>query len=202
MADKRLIFGIGTGRCGSVSLSTLLDRQASSNVSHEKWLMPWECDYQLLNEHLSNITTGAGNSVVVGDVGSYYLPYVQEIIEQFPNTKFVCMKRDIRLCIDIMMVKHGRLNMFQDDDSPPNSWRPMNPTFPNSFTKRQAAAAYYDMYYKTAAELQSLYPDNLAIFDTECLNTEAGVASILKFCGYADPDIIVGLKANQGTGGK
>ena len=39
--NKKIIFGLGTGRCGTMSLSKLLSHQKNSIISHELGGLPW-----------------------------------------------------------------------------------------------------------------------------------------------------------------
>ena len=194
--NRKFIFGVGTGRCGSVSLSILLNEQAGAAVSHEMsgHILPWKYNESLLDVLLTALKRRGCE--FVGDVASFYLPYVGGIIERFPDSKFVCLKRDKELCVASLMAKHGQFNMFQDGVSPPNIWQSAAPTFPNTMTRKEATEAYYDLYYGMALALESRNPDRFKIFDTECLNTAAGVKSILDFCGFVEPDVIVGLRTN------
>ncbi len=195
--DKKLVFGVGTGRCGSVSLSILLNEQADASVSHELsgHILPWLYDESLLERVLEHILERSNG--IVGDVASFYLPYVHRILEWFPDAKFVCLKRDRDLCIASLIAKHGKFNLYQDGVSPGNVWQTASPTFSSELSREEATAAYYDLYHEIAEDIESEHPERLRIFDTECLNTSDGVQSILDFCGFREPDIIVGLRTNQ-----
>ena len=86
--------GLGSGRCGTLSLSTLLDAQYQVNVTHERgFRLPWNpVDYYLTLtlDSLFKQYMGAW----VGDVAYWYLPYVERILQLYPDTKFVCLRRD------------------------------------------------------------------------------------------------------------
>ena len=91
--NKKLIFGLGTGRCGTVSLSELLNIQAGFAVTHESEpLLPWEFDKKAIEKKLEQLLQYEG--AVVGDVAFYYLPYVEYILSGYANAKFICLKRD------------------------------------------------------------------------------------------------------------
>lgn len=116
-----IVFGLGTGRSGSQSLSYLLNSQEGALVTHEKTadVMAWfGSEKEVLNtlkefeqfvsnrEKLITITHKRGNKPVlrklkvldnckiVGDVAFYYLPYVDLILTHNPEVRFVCIKRD------------------------------------------------------------------------------------------------------------
>ena len=45
---SRIVLGIGTGRCATASLATLLNEQEDSSVSHEvRPLLPWNTENRL-----------------------------------------------------------------------------------------------------------------------------------------------------------
>ena len=50
---RRLVIGLGTGRCGTVSLSRLLNAQPDAQVRHElRPYLPWAVDEALLARKL------------------------------------------------------------------------------------------------------------------------------------------------------
>jgi len=91
--NKKLIIGIGTGRCGTVSLCELLNQQKFSNFSHErKPLLEWKGTTDKLNSKIANILSRKGK--YVGDIAFYYLPYVDYILNEYPGTKVICLKKE------------------------------------------------------------------------------------------------------------
>ena len=99
--NKQLIISIGTGRCGSVSLSKFLSAQEYVSVLHEgrldshkiRKLIKWGNDEKNLFEWLEFLLSLDGNKFV-GDTGMYYLPYIEQIIEKYPQVKIIVMERD------------------------------------------------------------------------------------------------------------
>ena len=54
---KKIIFGLGTGRCGTVSLSHLLNEQSNAYFTHERpFLMPWVFENTYAVAKLKQIT--------------------------------------------------------------------------------------------------------------------------------------------------
>ena len=89
---KTMVIGLGSGRCGTVSLRDLLKYQGF-DATHEMELMPWTPNYMLCDQVIQKIV-GRKNDLV-SDIGYYYLPYVENILGQrHQMTKFVCLKRD------------------------------------------------------------------------------------------------------------
>ena len=84
--NKKLVFGLGTGRCGTHSLADLFNSQKNFEVTHELGDNPvlnWAFNDECLEFYLNKITNRQSNHV--GDVAFYLLPYVEAIINQFPE---------------------------------------------------------------------------------------------------------------------
>lgn len=116
-----IVFGIGTGRCGTASLANLLNKQNNAAVFHElnpgpmSWTGAEAYLEELLGQFESALETGKLDVEVVprrwnlealdqlekmdkismvGDIGLYYLPYVEYILSKNPSVKFVGLRRD------------------------------------------------------------------------------------------------------------
>ncbi|MBW3600963.1 MAG: hypothetical protein KY475_27320, partial [Planctomycetes bacterium] len=92
---QRLVLGLGTGRCGTHALAQLLDRQGDARVTHEEPpLLPWR-----RREGQAAITARLARwrrerrERLIGDVASFYLPYVEEALEAEPELRVVCLRR-------------------------------------------------------------------------------------------------------------
>ena len=94
-ATSRTVIGIGSGRCGTLSLAKLLDNQKNVHVTHERRpLLPWQTADRktLVAERIASLQRN--KSSLIGDVASFYLPYVEELIAQVPDVRIVALKRD------------------------------------------------------------------------------------------------------------
>jgi len=93
-----LIFGVGTGRCGTTSLRLFLDLQRDISVTHElnfagnRQPMPWQPDHPLARQRLEQLQQKA--TTIKGDIGFYWLPYTVWILAQHADARFICLKRD------------------------------------------------------------------------------------------------------------
>src|SRR5437667_11423287 len=94
MQDRRIILGIGSGRCGTRSLANLLNRQPGTRVTHEEPpRLPWRIPHaRAMAQRLAQIERSRQEQVV-GDVALYYLPYVEQAIEHSPDVRILCLKR-------------------------------------------------------------------------------------------------------------
>lgn len=93
--QQRIVLGIGSGRCGTLSLARVLSRQPGVMVSHEDPpLLPWERDpdNRVLRERFARWRR-TRQAAIVGDVASFYLPYVAEAIGLELAIRIVCLVR-------------------------------------------------------------------------------------------------------------
>ncbi len=241
MDDTRLIFGLGSGRCGTTSLANLLNGQPGVVCFHESnamgmaWSGAEHAVHSVLNDFEGVLAGGpramsvdlgayhrmAGKDPLhrlttlervraIGDVASYYLPYVEMILERAPGAVFPCLRRDRQETVDSFVkkvtvgpapVKPKGLTLGKRQAAPPlrqrNHWVDHNgrqwvaaPRYDNCFphyepglSLAEAIGRYYDEYYQTAEALAARHPASVRIFDVTALNSEAGQAAILAFCG-------------------
>ncbi len=208
--DKRLLIGLGSGRCGTLSLAKLLDDQPEAMVSHEgkpfgeeqrAGVMYWIADKTTVWLTVARILYYEAE--VVGDIAFVYLPQVDRIIDRHERVRFVCLEREKETCVPSLLAKVTRMeiNPYQShngDRWPHSEGRFALPKFDSVDTLPEAIGLYWDMYHRKAVTLASLWPDKFRIFPMEDLNTEEGVREILEFCGFENPVVQTGIRLNQG----
>lgn len=194
-----LIFGLGTGRCGTHSLAHLLNSQPNTVVTHElggRPVLPWilnEGSIKLAHETINYLNSNGVN----GDVAFYWLPYVHTMLEHSPNIKFVVLKRDRQAVIDSFMKWTPTRNHWKNHmglEWIENEWDQCFPTYSNDLTKEEAIGKYWDEYYETVDRLLRIYPDNMIIFQTEDLNNQEKVTKLLEWCGIEDIKPITNIR--------
>lgn len=217
-----IVFGLGTGRCGTTSLASLLNGQPETVCFHElnPSCMAWsgaEATIGSLMRDFKAIFGGEQPEVTadlvapnrtaplerarslpkisaIGDIGSYYLPYVPFMLDRWPDLRFPCLRRDRPEVIASFAFKlsqptsalHRNHWAAQED----NRWRRdmvwdrCFPTFTGMSDKDLEAhiALYYDTYYEKAEDFASRFPDRLRIFAMTDLNSPEGRARLLEFC--------------------
>lgn len=202
---QRLIIGLGTGRCGTVSLKALLACQEDTNATHETMLLPYKFSDPKYRQYMNKLWRR--KTRIVADVALWTLPYVTTIMGEYPSTKFICLQRDREDTIQSFMrkTKDGRNHWTRFDSSywdekkwPRERKCPYKNCYPRfDADKEKALGFYWDYYYIVAESYQDAFPDSFRIFPVEFLNTRDGCESILEFAGYEEMKIKVGLHKNK-----
>ncbi len=235
---KRIIIGLGSGRSGTASLAHLINRQPNAICFHELnpssvrfagTLKP------IVNtvEEFSAILNGGDPSLLtvdmtrrpsvetyeelqkiksvkfIGDIGHYYLRYVENLMALQLPISFVCLKRDKEETVQSWMAKTrvvrwpskiisdrlASLIMRTPYQKSAHHWIEHDGTkwrhdpvwdkcFPNfpAETKEDSIRLYWDYYYEEAERLATLFPDTFRIFETTSMNDESGRSDLLSFC--------------------
>ena len=191
---KKLIISIGTGRCGSVSLSKFLSSQKSTNFLHEgrleshdiRKLIKWENDDKSLFDWIDFLLKLDENRFI-GDTGMYFLPYVEKIINKFPEVRIIVMERKKSEVVNSYVKKTiGRnhwLNHNGDVWEIDTKWDPCFPKY-NIIDKQKALEKYWEEYKLETSKLIKKYPKNVKKWTVESFNTTDGKNKILDFINY------------------
>lgn len=201
MEQKQILLGIGTGRCGTVSLATLLNQQEDAAITHEsRPLLPWEKDMSILQRKIQGLLRR--DATFVGDVAFYYLPYVKDILHLYPSCKIICLSRDKEETVQSYLKKtRGRNHWMQHNGS---SWK-KDPTwdvcYPKYTTanKQDALRLYWEDYHQKVLTLCREHPENIKLFQmNDALNTAQGQQELLSFLGFQPQaqKLHVGMKRN------
>lgn len=195
--QTQLVVGLGSGRSGTTSLAKFLDAQPNAYVVHEGGyttrffrhvvgeFLPWEVDIAALERWHHGLSERAKGAALYGDVGASFLPYVPHILEHWPQTKFVCLKRDRQAVIESFMHITPGVNSWSKNSSVagvPDFWDAMHPDMQED-DKEKAIGKYWDMYYEKAAAYAQRYPHAFAVYELEVMNTRSGRDRILDFIG-------------------
>lgn len=182
---KRLVLGIGTGRSGTVSLANLLDAAPGTHITHEALpRLPWEYAEAPLAQHLKQFRERS--EAIVGDVASYWLPYIEEILRRWEDVRIIYVERERAAVVDSFVIKmKGKKNHWMHHNG--RRWRRdrnWDQCFPKYDVDDMATAIglYWDEYAARAHALCDTYPDHIRGWKMEdALNTEAGAAEIARF---------------------
>jgi hypothetical protein len=190
----RVILGVGTGRCGTLSLTRLLNRQAGVLVTHERPpYLPWNCENprDLVTARLNAIRADSPGAVIGGDVAFFYLNYLQDALELDGQLRVVCLRRP----------KHEVVASYRrwiSCRSGPhvNHWAPTGngwchdpvwtPCYPQYDTSdmNEGVRRFWDEYHQTTGQAATDFPGRVAVFDMHAaLNTVAEQRELLEFVG-------------------
>lgn len=182
----RLIIGLGTGRCGTVSLTKLLSKQKDTYASHEHIgaRVAWGCDFTEVVKSISqqNRFIRKFNA----DVSFYNLPYVKDFLEHYHDVKFIILKRNRDEVIQSFDHKTAGKNHWQKHSGAYYTKCEWDKCFPNfeAVSKKDAIGKWWDFYYD---ECESISQDICYHLNTEDLNNKNKCLDMLRFCGYDEP---------------
>ena len=181
--DSKVIIGLGSGRCGTMSLMHLLNSQPNSNFTHEALPMPWNHNPpEAQSEMFKRLFLR--NEEYIGDVGYYWINHTETMLSVKPDAKFICMKRDRQEVVESMWNFTRGLNVHPTDD-----WFMMSPRY--KAEPKEAVGLMWDEYYGLAERLQKQYPKHFVIVLVDKLNSEDGVRCLLDFAGIPKDDQVI-----------
>lgn len=203
----QVVIGLGTGQCGSSSLTELLRSQTGAHVTHE---MPprlsWQGEPDRLPVHAARFELLRDYYGLIGDCSHYWLPYADELAKQFEGIKFVILKRDREATVASFMKIKGiagkaaksAINHWIDHDGShfqKNIWDDVYPKYGEKDLEK-ALALYWDDYYAQCDALARRYPGQSKLVATESLGEPDCQVDLLAFCGVEDAKTVAGLHLN------
>jgi hypothetical protein len=209
---RKFVFGMGTGCCGTASLAWLLNSQDDAFVGHELFpILPWSTSIEARNNFAENKWEQLNHEShlygVVGDVATYYLPYVRFLLHNLEELKkdeidfkFIILRRDKAEVISAFQEKFKRQknNPLQNvDNVEKNNWDNSFPEYNSNIPLETAIECYWEDYYSEAEWLVKYHPKKVRIFETEDLNNEEKVLEILRFAGIRNPKLFTGIRKNK-----
>jgi len=202
----QLIIGIGTGRCGSSSLSQLLKEQnANAFFSHEHPVrLAWGKSGQRLEWHLQRFKLLSKHFDFFGDVSHWWLPHCEQLLSLYPSCKIVALQREktetIESFVNIKKTKHGTINHWSSSDANriPNMWDECYPTYAIPHIE-ECLARYWEDYYTEVQDLKEKFASSVLIVRTEQLADPETQRQLLEFCGFNEIGINSDIHLNKLT---
>lgn len=206
------VIGMGTGRCGTVTFTKLINMQDSFRATHETFhgVASWRFSDLYFDKLENYIVKG------FSDVSLYNLPYVDNLIKFFPTLKFVCLKRDKDETVQSYINKTSENSKGNARNHWTNRasihwegydwridpvWDKCYPKF--SLPKIDAIRSYWDLYYEKSEFLEKKYPNSFKVFDMNyVLNQREGQSELLSFMGINEVDKKFLLKEKMNIGQK
>ena len=203
--NKTIIIGIGTGRCGTKSLATLLNSCNNSVVYHEykapKGILPFDLEplgcVDIATRRYNEIKNF--NGLFVGDVAMYYLNYIEILYDiaktEKDNFKVICMIRDKQETVKSYLKKteigtqkprHHWIKNPEKYGFQPNVWDKAFPKY-DIVDRKQALEKYWDDYYKKVATLEKQGIPILLV-NVKSLNNIETQKELFDFIGIKEKD--------------
>lgn len=193
--EKQLIIGFGTGRSGTTSLSAFLNAQERTYVLHEGRLEPkipanpfaWEGDEEHVIQWIAGLLETNSDYDWIGDIGMYYINYVDAILERWPNARFICMQRAQKEVVQSYLKWAPKKHHWIIHDG--TQWQ-LDARWDKAFPKydipnKEEALNLYWMKYATHAKtLEDRLPASVKIVTLEDFNQQSGREAILDFIKY------------------
>lgn len=187
-----ILLGIGTGRCGTQSLSRLLETQV--RTGHERFVYgglfngmffpKWNAPEKHQRIVIDRIEKELKTNGMYSEIALYLLQYVRPLIARFPDIKVVVVERERAQVVESYMNKtKGKDHWCHAPDRAlyrPDPWDDCYPKYDTN-DKRSAIGMYWD-YYKTETDLLvSEFPDNVKKVKTEDLSDYVKCKEIMEF---------------------
>ncbi len=162
MDVTKVIVGFGTGRCGTQSLAAFLDLQPGWEVSHEQVPLGW---YQAFTDTEIAIREFLGRKGrVIGDIGYYWINYLDLILRKIPNAKAINIVRDDDKVIEsFWSYMNPKLQSFEHND-----WKGYPYDSPDQ--TKDAIVKTVRRYRFLEHEVRKIYPASIFVMKTEDLN--------------------------------
>lgn len=198
---RQMILGMGTGQCGLELLAQILSAQANTGITYEQPpFLPWSPKDGApgIRQRLERIRDSRKERFI-GDVASFYLPYVEQAIDFDSQIKIVCLERpsaEVTAGFSVHLDRTSPLPLNHWAREAGAGWHHdllRTRTFPKYDTQDRAEGIrrYWDEYASRVRELQERFPGNLRVWDTDVLTQEAGVREVLSFLGFPRGDQVL-----------
>jgi hypothetical protein len=214
MHPGRLVIGVGSGRCGSTSLTALVSSIAGACATHENPpLLDWQPRPAQLDLHIRRFALLAQYFPVVFDAAHWWLNAAPALVAAFPDLRFVGLIRDpdatTRSFLAIKGIGPGSFNHWVAADDGPwraSVWDHTYPDYPHppligpadGSVKAALIGRYVREYHASLAALQRRWPDRALLLRTEDLSSARAQRRLYTFIG-AGRGILRDLRLNTST---
>lgn len=200
---QTLIIGLGTGRCGTKSLASLLGKCKGISSSHEfrgrnsaPHRLSWYFSKKEIKERLNYIDKY--EHPFVADVSSYYLNYIEYLVKNVKKLKIIYLHRPIREVTNSFMSKtHFETEKdtnhwfsYSHKDMKNGiyrkvSWDRCFPKYKRVKNKRRAILRYCRHYEKKMDKYFKKYPDKILPIELRFFNCKETQRAMYRFIGIS-----------------
>lgn len=203
----KMIFGLGTGRCGTSSLTALLNKQTSTHATHEGDIIPWESHDDLMPFYqavLFNIFNTPPDPKIKtrATIAFYWVNYISEIIRDVRDVRIIALKRKREEVVQSFSNMYQGENLWSNpkwagfDGKKPLRKDILSQMFPKYNASKEAAIGLYWDYYYTAVDYYvDRFPETVIQVDTYSMFNNADYQrAALAFLGYKRPVVDLDIK--------
>jgi hypothetical protein len=195
----QVVLGLGSGRCGSTTLTALLATVEASCSTHEN---PPHIDWTPIEEqvdfHFERMGILSRSYSLVFDAAHWWLGALDAFFARFPAGRVLGLFRDPDACAESFLSINGRragsVNHWVPPGSgiwPPNAWDPLYPTYPlpagaaadPEGTKRALIRRYVAEYNDALTDQATRHPRRVLLVRTEDLSRPETQEAIFAFLG-------------------
>ena len=198
-----VVVGIGTGRCGSTTLSAAFGGVSNACATHEN--PPhifWEPHEEQIRFHFDRLRILADYFPMVFDAAHWWLNVCPRLLAEFPRTRLIGLVRDTTTCVQSWLNLQGQGPGSKNNWAPPGNgiwrtvqWDPTFPTYPvpagiepgtdrACAAKRMMITRYVTEYNQSLNELALAHPQRVMLIRTEKLNEPSTAARLRAFVGF------------------
>jgi hypothetical protein len=198
-----VILGLGTGRCGSTTLSAAFGGVPDACATHEN--PPhifWEPAEEQVCFHLDRMRMLADYFPLVFDAAHWWLNACPRVLTEFPRSKLIGLVRETETCVQSWLKFQGRGWGSKNNWAPPENgvWRTVqwDPTFPaypmpadirrdtddeEYKSKKMMITRYVTEYNRSLGEMAVAQPKRVMLIRTEALNEPITATRLRAFVG-------------------
>jgi hypothetical protein len=193
--------GLGSGRCGSTTLTHAMAGVWDVCSTHENPPMLYWVPLEVqLAFHVERFRVLSRYFAIVFDASYWWLNALARMFAEFPDTKVIGLHRETRSCVESFMTTKGTGRGSLNHWAPPANgvWAasPGDPAFPKyelpapeitdpDAAKRAMITRYVSEYNAALAGLAAQRPNQVLLVRTEDLRNAAAYARIGAFLGCA-----------------
>ena len=196
----RVVLGVGSGRCGSTSLTGAMAGVPGACATHENPpVLYWEPLEEQIQVHVERFRILTQYFAVVFDASHWWLNALERLFGELPDVKAIGLYRETQACAQSFLNQKG------SGKGSPNHWAvpgndiwaavPGDPCYPSyplpeslvsnpDAAKRAMVTRYVSEYNQTLQRTAAAHPDRLLLVRTEDLSNAEAYARMSDFLGF------------------